>query len=57
MANHPPTSAKNETGDFAQFTDFMKKLVSVPRSEIQARLKAEKAAKTSRVSASGNTRP
>ena len=43
-------------GDFAQFTSFMRKLVSVPRSEIKARLEAEKAAKVSRASASGSTR-
>jgi hypothetical protein len=45
MANHPNPSAKNETGDFAQFTDFMKRLVAVPHSKIKEKLEAEKAAK------------
>jgi len=57
MASQPNIPAKDdEAGDFAQFTDFMRRLVAVPRSEIQARLEAEKAAKTSRASASGSTR-
>ena len=46
MANHPKPSAKNETGDFAKFTDFMRKLVAVPHSTIKARLDAEKLRKT-----------
>jgi hypothetical protein len=29
-ANHPKPSAKNETGDFAKFTDFMQRPVAVP---------------------------
>jgi hypothetical protein len=41
---------KDVQGDFAQFTDFMRRLVAVPRSVIQERLKAEKAAKPKRVS-------
>jgi len=45
MANHPNPSAKNETGDFAQFTDFMRRLVAVPHSKIKEKLAAEKAAK------------
>jgi len=57
MATNIPTSpAKNAEGDFEQFTTFMRKLVSVPRSEIQARLEAEKAAKASRASASDSKR-
>ena len=52
-----PTSAKNVTGDFGQFTNFMRRLVAVPHSEIKAALDAEKEAKkrkrVSRVS-SGN---
>jgi len=51
-----PNPAKDTQGDFAQFTSFMRKLVSVPRSEIQARLEAEKAAKTSRASVSESKR-
>ena len=32
-------------GDFAQFTDFMRRLVAVPRSVIQERLAEEKRSK------------
>jgi hypothetical protein len=38
-------SAKNVTGDFGKFTDFMRRLVAVPHSEIKAKLDAEKQAK------------
>jgi len=41
----PTQSAKNVTGDFGKFTDFMRKLVAVPHSEIKAKLDAEKLAK------------
>ncbi len=46
MANHPKPSAKNETGDFAKFTNFVRRLVAVPHSEIKAKLDAEKLEKT-----------
>jgi hypothetical protein len=46
MANHPKTPAKNQTGDFGQFTNFMRRLVAVPHAEIKARLDAEKRTKT-----------
>jgi hypothetical protein len=36
---------KNESGDFDKFTDFMRRLVAVPHSEIKAKLEAEKRAK------------
>jgi hypothetical protein len=38
-------SAKNVTGDFDKFTNFMQRLVAVPHSEIKAKLDAEKQAK------------
>jgi len=38
-------SAKNEPVDFAQFTDFMRRVVAVPHSKIKATLDAEKQAK------------
>ena len=41
----PTHSAKNVTGDFGQFTNFMRRLVAVPHSEIKARLDAEKRGK------------
>lgn len=44
-ASVPNQTAKNETGDFAQFTDFMRRLVAVPHSEVKARLEAEKQSK------------
>jgi hypothetical protein len=37
-------SADSE-GNFDRFTDFMRRLVAVPHSEIKAKLDAEKAAK------------
>ena len=54
MPNHPKTSAKNTEGDFDRFTDFMRRLVAVPHSEIKAKLDAEKRAKkrTSKASVS-----
>lgn len=42
MANHPKPSAKNAKGDYAKFENFMKRLVTVPHSEIKAKLDAEK---------------
>jgi len=41
----PSHSAKNVTGDFGNFRNFMRKLVAVPHSEIKAKLDAEKRAK------------
>jgi hypothetical protein len=38
-------SAGDVTGDFAKYQDFMRKLLAVPHSRIQAKLEAEKAAK------------
>jgi len=45
LANHPKSPAKNPMGDFGQFTNFMRRLVAVPHSEIKSRLDAEKRAK------------
>jgi hypothetical protein len=42
----PIHSTKNVQGDFGKFTNFMKRLVAVPHSEIKAKLDAEKLAKT-----------
>ena len=47
MPNHPTSSAKNATGDSATFTNFMRRLMRVPHSEIKAKLEAEKQAKRS----------
>ena len=52
MPNQPASSAKNVTGDSATFTNFMRRLMSVPHAKIKARLDAEKEAKrTSKASA------
>jgi hypothetical protein len=45
MPNRPKAPAKNPTGDFGKFTEFMRRLVAVPHSEIKAKLDAEKLAK------------
>jgi hypothetical protein len=53
VPNQPTASAKNLTGDFEQFTSFMRRLVAVPHSEIKAKLDAERATKrTPKASAS-----
>jgi hypothetical protein len=46
MPTRPKAPVKNPTGDFGKFTDFMRRLVAVPHSEIKAKLDAEKLAKT-----------
>ncbi len=43
--SQPSDSAKNVTGDFDNFTNFMRRLMAVPHSEIKAQLEAEKEAK------------
>lgn len=43
----PSNPAKNVSGDFDKFTNFMRRLVAVPHSEIKAKLDAEKEAKAS----------
>jgi hypothetical protein len=48
--------AKNEQSDFGQFTDFMRRLVAVPHSEIKAKLDAEKQAKQRRKKLSSSSR-
>jgi hypothetical protein len=52
----PTASARNETGEFGRFKNFMTRLMAVPHSEIKAKLDAEKSAKkrkgTSKISAS-----
>jgi hypothetical protein len=48
MPTRPKAPAKNPTGDFGEFTNFMRRLVAVPHSEIKAKLDAEKQAKRQR---------
>jgi hypothetical protein len=45
MPNQPSPSAKNVTGDFDRFTEFTRRILSVPHSEIKAKLDAEREAK------------
>jgi hypothetical protein len=44
-SNSPTASAKIETGDFNAFTEFARRVVSVPHAAIKAQLDAEKTAK------------
>jgi hypothetical protein len=41
----PVNPAKNVEGDFDKFSNFMKRLLAVPHSEIKAKLDAERRAK------------
>jgi len=52
MPKHPKPSAKNETGEFGRFKDFMRRLVAVPHSDIKAKLDAEKRERSKHASAS-----
>jgi hypothetical protein len=42
LKNHPKPSAKNETGEYATFSNALKRVLSVPHSEMKAKLDAEK---------------
>lgn len=48
MADHLKPSAKKDSGEYAKFENFMKRLVAVPHSEIKDKLDAEKRAKKRR---------
>lgn len=52
MASHPKPSAKNDPDEFARFSSFMKRLVTVPHSEIKEKLDAEKRSRKSKRGAS-----
>lgn len=51
-AGSPKPSGKNATGEYATFEEALKKVLSVPRSEIKSKLDAEKRKKARRSSAS-----
>ena len=51
-ARLPISPAKDVQGDYAQFTDFMRRLVAVPHSQVKARLEAEKRSKKKHASVS-----
>jgi hypothetical protein len=38
----PDQTAKNETGEYDRFTNFLRRLVAVPHSEIKTQLAKEK---------------
>ncbi len=42
MVDLPTPSAKNETGEYDRFTNFLRRLVAVPHSEIKTQLDKEK---------------
>jgi len=42
VARHPEPSAKNATGEYATFESALKKVLSVPHSELKSKLDAEK---------------
>jgi hypothetical protein len=48
----PTPSAKNETGEFGNFTRLLDRLLKVPHSKIKAELEAEKNGKTQKTRAS-----
>ena len=48
----PVPSAKNVTGQVDAFTDFARRIISVPHSEIKAKLDAEREAKQTSKTAS-----
>lgn len=58
MPTIPAPSGKIATGDFDRFTEFTRRLVSVPHAEIKSKLDAEREAKrtskASRVPASSS---
>jgi hypothetical protein len=51
-ANHSKPSAKNETGEYATFENALKKVLSVPRSQIKSKINAEKRKRFKKASAS-----
>lgn len=56
MANGPTTRAKDVMGSAAVFTDFTRRILAVPHSEIKAQLDAEKAAKRTSAKRSASRR-
>jgi hypothetical protein len=46
---NPNPLAKNDTGEFAQFQNFVRRLAAIPHSEIKAALRSEKEAKQRKI--------
>lgn len=53
-ANHAKRPAKNASNEYAAFENLLKRVVSVPHSEIKARLAKEKRKKRASVSREAN---
>jgi hypothetical protein len=51
-SNRSAPSAKNETGEFGNFTTLLDRLLKVPSSKIKAELEAERHGKTKQKRAS-----
>jgi hypothetical protein len=49
---HPKRSGKNESGDYAAFEGALKKILSVPHSEMKSKIDAEKRKRFKKSSAS-----
>jgi hypothetical protein len=45
-SRHPKPSAKNDAGEYATFENALKKVLSVPHSQIKSKLDAEKRRRT-----------
>jgi len=54
-AKRSEPSGKNDRGEYATFADALKKVLSVPRSKIKAKLDAEKRARKRRASSRVST--
>jgi len=53
MAHNPKPSAKNEQGEYANFENALKKVLSVSHDEMKVRLDAAKRARQRQKKASG----
>jgi hypothetical protein len=53
----PDQPAKNDASEFTRFTNFMKRLVAVPHSEIKARLEQEERAKKRKRASRASSEP
>ena len=42
MPTKPKPSAKNESGDFGTFSNFVRRLMAVPHSEVKAAMEADR---------------
>ena len=52
MARHPKDSGKGKAGEYAAFEDALKRVLSVPYSELKSKISEEKRKRAKRSSAS-----